>query len=185
MKHVIMLVQDGQQILIEVVATFLINVGAHMNILLINKVTILMLLKWSHRSLLPYLYFLLSLEWLLYIKYNVIQSRSTHLFTPNHVPLKYMCPIKISIWISHVYVTLDTQGSLIHWNSHKWETERPLDVPDLCSKMKPARSFGWSKSWVLVGVRSSLVKLSSSSIKCTNLRLRKMSRSGCGDLCWV
>ena len=40
---------NGQQIQIEVVAIFLIIFGAHVNILLIIKVNILVLIKWSCR----------------------------------------------------------------------------------------------------------------------------------------
>ena len=44
------LVQDGYQIQIEAAATFLVIFEAHMINLLIIKVKILVLIKWSYRS---------------------------------------------------------------------------------------------------------------------------------------
>jgi hypothetical protein len=58
----------------------------------------------------PQLCKLLSLEWLSYFE-HVSPISSTHIFflvyvlgaTPNHIPLKYRCLIKISYRIRHVY----------------------------------------------------------------------------------
>jgi hypothetical protein len=55
----------ASRIQIEVVATFLIFFGAHMNLLFINKVKIFVLIEWSY--MFPQLCLLLNLEWLVHI----------------------------------------------------------------------------------------------------------------------
>ena len=84
------------------------NVLPYMNILFIINVKILVLNKWSYRS--PQLCKLLSLEWLSYFEHvNPISSIYISFLvsvlgaTPNHIPLKYRCLIKISYRIRHVY----------------------------------------------------------------------------------
>jgi hypothetical protein len=49
------LVRDGKQIQIEVVVTFLMIFGVHMNVLFVIKVKIFVLIKWSYRSSPPFM----------------------------------------------------------------------------------------------------------------------------------
>ena len=51
------LVRGGYQIQIKAAATFLVNLSAHGNIFFIIKVKILVLIKWSYRSLPNYVYY--------------------------------------------------------------------------------------------------------------------------------
>ena len=89
-------------------ATFLVNSWVGMKISSIIKVKILVLIKQSYRSLQSFR--LLNLKYLSCWTRSPI-SLNTHVFlvsdigaTPNHMPLTYRCPIRISNWIRHVYL---------------------------------------------------------------------------------
>ena len=105
-----------------------------MNILFIIKVKILVLIKWSCRF--PTI--MLTNESVKSIifwahSHNDIQA---HVFlvsvlgaTPYHTPLIYTCPLRISNWIRHIYLTMP------EWEGKRNNTiGKATDVPSNCTK---------------------------------------------------
>ena len=88
---------------------------------LVSKVKILVLIEWprsppppkiKNKKIKKSIIELLSLEWLSCFE-QVVQHTSFLLYvlgaTPNHIPLKYSCPIKISNQIRHISLILTFQ----------------------------------------------------------------------------
>ena len=97
--------QDGYQIQIEATTTFLIIFGYCKIILIIIKVRILVLDKWSYIT--PQIMSTTDLRML--IKFWVFSQIQCFLAlgfrdTLNRKPLKYRCLIEISNWTRHTYL---------------------------------------------------------------------------------
>lgn len=106
--------------------TFLIDLGAHMNIL--SNMDILVLVKWprthKHKLILYWLCVshilrsLSNLSWTYVFGVTIIGA------TPNYIPYKYKFSIKISNWISHVYLFFNTWFHLFSFDLTNDESNR-------------------------------------------------------------
>ena len=75
---------------------FSIILGAHMNISFIILMKILVFIKWSYEFPLSSLYWFSCFEHIAQILLNMFFFIYVLGGTPNHIPLKYRCPIKRS-----------------------------------------------------------------------------------------